>query len=206
MPTRVAVIYYSSTGTVHDLAEAVASGAAETGAQVRLRRVRELAPQSAIDANPAWREHLAATADVPVAELEDLEWADAYAFGSPARFGNIAAQLKQFLDTAGPLWARGVLADKPATAFTSAVNRHGGNESTLLALYNSMYHWGSIIVPPGYTDASVAAAGGNPYGAAHASMDGRPDDAVLAAAAFQGGRLASAAAALAPIRARRAAA
>jgi NAD(P)H dehydrogenase (quinone) len=200
---RIAVIYYSSTGNVHDLAEAVASGAAAAGADVRLRRVRELAPRAAIDANPAWREHLDASKDIPHAELDDLEWADAYAFGSPARFGNIASQLKQFIDTAGPLWARGALADKPATAFTSAINRHGGNESTLLALYNSMYHWGAIIVPAGYGDASISAAGGNPYGTAHASMDGRPQGASLAAAAFQGRRLATVAEALGPIEHRR---
>jgi NAD(P)H dehydrogenase (quinone) len=205
MKPRIAVIYYSSTGNVHHLAEAVAAGAERSGAEVRLRRVPELAPDGAIDTNPAWRAHVDASADVPIADLDDLEWADAYAFGSPTRFGNIASQLKQFIDTTGPLWARGVLADKPATAFTSAINRHGGNESTLLALYNTMYHWGAIIVPPGYTDDAISAAGGNPYGTSHASMGGLPDADVLAAAAFQGSRLASVAAALAPVRQERAA-
>jgi NAD(P)H dehydrogenase (quinone) len=94
--TNVAVIYYSSTGNVHALAEAVAEGAEETGAEVRLRRVAEFAPDEAIDANAAWRAHLQATASVPVASLDDLRWADAYAFGSPTRFGNLSAQLKQF--------------------------------------------------------------------------------------------------------------
>jgi NAD(P)H dehydrogenase (quinone) len=205
MKPRIAVIYYSSTGNVHHLAEAVAAGAERSGAEVRLRRVPELAPDAAIDANPAWRAHLEESADVPTADLDDLEWADAYAFGSPTRFGNIASQLKQFIDTTGPLWARGVLADKPATAFTSAINRHGGNESTLLALYNTMYHWGAIIVPPGYTDDAISAAGGNPYGTSHASMAGPPDKEVLAAAAFQGSRLATVAAALTPVRQERAA-
>jgi NAD(P)H dehydrogenase (quinone) len=194
--SRIAVTDYSSTDNVHRLAEAVANGAADCGAQVRLRRVAELAPDAAIDANPAWRAHLDATASVPVAGHDDLRWADGFAFGTPARFGNVSSQLKQFLDTTGPLWAAGELSDKAATAFTSAINRHGGNESTLLALYNTMHHWGAILVPPGYTDSSIAEAGGNPYGAAHASGSGLPNPPTLAAARYQGRRLARVADAL----------
>ncbi|MFI8963129.1 NAD(P)H:quinone oxidoreductase [Streptomyces sp. NPDC053493] len=190
MSVKVAVIYYSATGNVHQLAQAVAEGAEKAGAEVRLRRVAELAPDTAIDANPAWRAHVDATADaVEVAALDDLEWADAYALGSPTRFGNVAAQLKQFMDTTGGLWQQGVMADKPATAFTSAYNTHGGNESTLLALYNTFHHWGSVIVSPGFTDQSVYAAGGNPYGTAHPGTNGAPDEKVLAAARYQGERL-----------------
>ncbi len=198
MSVKVAVIYYSATGTVHQLATAVEEGARKAGAEIRLRRVAELAPDAAIDANPAWRAHANATSDIPVATLDDLAWADAYAFGTPTRFGNVAAQLKQFLDTAGGLWRIGELADKAVTAFTSASNRHGGNESTILALYNTMYHWGAIIVPPGYTDPTVFAAGGNPYGtAAH----GNPtDEHVLAAARYQGRRLATIAGRLVNVR------
>jgi NAD(P)H dehydrogenase (quinone) len=144
---RVAVIYYSATGNVYELAGAVASGAESEGAEVRLRRVQELAPPDAIDRNPAWRAHLDATWSIPVVAHDDLRWADAYALGTPTRFGNVASQLKQFLDTTGPLWAEGVFSDKVVTAFTSAGNPHGGNESTLLALYNTAYHWGSVIVP-----------------------------------------------------------
>jgi NAD(P)H dehydrogenase (quinone) len=187
---NVAVIYYSSTGNVHALAEAVAEGAAAAGAEVRLRRVAELAPDAAIDSNPAWRAHLEATADVPEATHDDLRWADAYAFGTPTRYGNVSSQLKQFLDTTAALWAAGELSDKPVTAFTSAINRHGGNESTVLALYNTMHHWGAIIVPPGYTHAAFSAAGGNPYGVAHPSGDGLPGGPVLEAARRQGERLA----------------
>ncbi|PZR90263.1 MAG: NAD(P)H dehydrogenase [Candidatus Nephthysia bennettiae] len=202
MTVRIAVVYYSATGNVHRLAEAVAEGAAAAGADIRLRRVAELAPADAIDSNPAWREHVDATADVVAeAALDDLAWADAYAFGTPTRFGNVSAQLKQFLDQAGPLWMTGQLADKPATSFTSftsAQNRHGGNESTILALNNTLYHWGAIIVPVGYTDPLLSAAGGNPYGTSFISgtHGDAPDEAILAAARYQGRRLATFAARL----------
>ena len=189
--TRVAIIYYSATGNVHALAEAVAEGAAGAGAQVRLRRVAELAPAEAIDSNPAWRAHVDATADIQLATNDDVRWADGLAFGSPTRFGNISAQLKQFLDRTGPLWFAGELTNKVATGFTSATNMHGGNESTLLALYNTLYHWGAIVVAPGYTDESVAQAGGNPYGTSHGSAGGLPGSDVLAAARYQGRRLAA---------------
>ncbi len=199
--TNVAVIYYSATGNVHALAQAVATGAEQVGASVRLRRVAELAPAEAIDSNPAWRAHLEATADVPKAGHEDLRWADAYAFGTPTRYGNVAAQLKEFLDTTAGLWAAGELANKAATGFTSAINTHGGNESTLLALYNTMYHWGAIVVPTGYTHDAFTAAGGNPYGTAHPSGSGAPGPAALIAARQQGARLARVAGHLLPMRA-----
>jgi len=193
MTVKVAVIYYSATGTVHALAEALADGADSVGAEVRLRRVAELAPEGAIDQNPLWRKHVDAVAgSVSEASLDDLVWADAYAFGTPTRFGAPSAQLKQFIDQAGGLWRDGTLADKPVTAFTSAFNRHGGNEATILSLGNVFYHWGSLIVPPGFTDPAVSAAGGNPYGA---SSFGPPSEAgpageALDAARYQGRRLA----------------
>jgi NAD(P)H dehydrogenase (quinone) len=192
MTVKVAVIYYSATGAVHALAQAVAEGAASAGAGVRLRRVAELAPDSAIDQDPRWRQHADATASVAQASLEDLAWADAFAFGTPTRFGAPAAQLKQFIDQAGGLWHEGRLADKPVTAFTSAFNRHGGNEATILSLGNVFYHWGALIVPPGFTDPAVSAAGGNPYGTSAVTGptgDG-PDTAALEAARYQGRRLA----------------
>ena len=188
MTVKVAVIYYSSTGTVHALAAAVAEGAAGAGAEVRLRRAAELASAETIDRDPRWRRHVDATATVPVAGLDDLSWADAYAFGTPTRFGTPAAPLKQFIDRAAGLWREGVLADKPATAFTSAHHRHGGSEATILALGNVFYHWGALIVPPGFTDAAVYAAGGNPYGTA-ATGGGGADAAALDAARYQGRRL-----------------
>ncbi|MGH9111038.1 MAG: NAD(P)H:quinone oxidoreductase [Acidimicrobiales bacterium] len=193
MTVKVAVVYYSATGTVHALAEALADGADSVGAEVRLRRVAELATDGAIDQNPLWRQHVDAVAgSVSEASLDDLVWADAYAFGTPTRFGTPSAQLKQFIDQAGGLWREGTLADKPVTAFTSAFNRHGGNEATILSLGNVFYHWGSLIVPPGFTDPAVSAAGGNPYGASSfgpPSEEG-PAREVLAAARYQGRRLA----------------
>ncbi|GGQ11020.1 NAD(P)H dehydrogenase (quinone) [Actinomadura coerulea] len=191
MSVKVAVIYYSSTGAVHALAEAVAEGAAGAGAEVRLRRVAELAADGAIDENPRWRQHADATASIPEAAVEDLAWADAYAFGTPTRFGAPAAQLKQFIDQSAGLWREGALADKPVTAFTSAFNRHGGGEATIISLANVFYHWGALIVPPGYTDPAVYAAGGNPYGTSAVtgpSGDG-PGTATLDAARYQGRRL-----------------
>jgi NAD(P)H dehydrogenase (quinone) len=192
MTVKVAVIYYSATGAVRALAEAVAAGAASAGAEVRLRRVADLAPAAQATAEPATATQAAttgpATAQPATASLGDLAWADAFAFGTPTRFGTPAAQLKQFIDGSVGLWREGRLADKPVTAFTSAHNRHGGSEATILSLGNVFYHWGALIVPPGYTDPVVYAAGGNPYGTS--TTGGTPDEAALEAARYQGRRLA----------------
>ena len=117
-------------------------GAEQAGAEVRPRRVGELAPQAAIEANPAWGCHLRDTADVPEASSDDLAWADLVAFGTPTRFGAPASQLMAFVDANGPLWEEGRLADKVYTAFTASQTAHGGQESTLLALSHVFYHWG----------------------------------------------------------------
>ncbi len=180
---KLAIIYYSATGTNHQIAQAVKAGAEEAAAEVRLRKVPEFAPDAAIDRNPGWRAHVNATQDVAEASLADLEWADAYIIGTPTRFGNVAAQMKQFIDTTGGLWFQGKLANKVVAAFTSAQNPHGGQESTLLALHNTFYHWGCIIVPPGYTDQTVFANGGNPYGvSSNAASRGEIADTAKAAA------------------------
>lgn len=200
--TSIAVVYYSSTGNVHQLAEALAEGARAEGAEVRLRRAAELAPQAVIEANPAWLAHAEATAEIPVATAADLEWADGYAFGSPSRFGGVASQLKQFIDTLGGSWARGALADRAATTFASAQNPHGGQEAVSLALFTVLSHFGAVIVPPGYTDASIGRAGGNPYGVSvtSGSEARRATPSDLAAAHYQGARLARVAARLAALR------
>jgi NAD(P)H dehydrogenase (quinone) len=174
------------------MAEALSDGAREGGAEVRLRRAHELAPEEIIRSQDAWHEHYVATREsVSEAAPEDLEWADGYAFGTPTRFGLPSAQLKQFIDQCGPLWVAGKLADKVATSFTSSQNRHGGQESTILALNNVFYHWGAIIVPTGYTDPLLFAAGGNPYGASYPSgQDATVSSDALQAARYQGRRLA----------------
>jgi NAD(P)H dehydrogenase (quinone) len=190
--TRVAVIYYSATGNVHGLARAVAEGAEQAGAEVRLRHVEELASELQISQSQYWGRHRSQVAEAPVATLDDLEWADGLAFGTPTRFGNVAAQLKQFIDQAGKLWQQGHLADKIATSFTSSQTAHGGQESTLLALNNTFYHWGMLILPLGYTVQEVFAAGGNPYGTSYTAghtVTG-PDEQALALARYQGQRLA----------------
>ncbi|HER41184.1 MAG TPA: NAD(P)H:quinone oxidoreductase [Salinimicrobium catena] len=162
---KIAVIYYSSTGTNYQLAQWAEEAAKEAGVgEVRLRKVKELAPKEAIAANEEWKKHVEATKDVEEASIEDLEWADAVIFSTPTRYGNLPSQFQQFLDLTGGLWSTGKLANKVVTGMTSASNPHGGQESTLLALYKTMHHWGSIVAAPGYTDGVMFKAGGNPYG------------------------------------------
>ena len=200
--TRIAVIYYSATGNVHRLAHALAQGAGDDGAEVRLRHVEEIFPEQLISQNQYWGRHRSEVEDEPVASLADLEWADGIALGTPTRFGNVAAQLKFFLDLAGELWERGALVDKVATSFTSSMTEHGGQESTILALNNTLYHWGAIVLPLGYTVHEVFNGGGNPYGTSYTSDhrgDG-PDETTLMVARAQGARLARVAAAIAAAR------
>ncbi|MBR2568216.1 MAG: NAD(P)H:quinone oxidoreductase [Paenibacillus sp.] len=161
---KLAIIYYSSTGTNYQLAQWAKEGAERTGAEVRVLKVPELAPQAAIDSNPAWKAHVDATQDVPEVQLSDLEWADAIIFSVPSRFGVMPSQMKQFLDTTGGLWFQGKLMNKVVSAMSSASNPHGGQEATILSLYTMMHHWGAIIAAPGYTDPVTFASGGNPYG------------------------------------------
>ncbi len=194
---KVAIIYYSATGSVYALAQSAAEAAEKAGAQVRLRKVHELAPKEAIQSNEGWSEHAKITENEPEASLDDLEWADVILLGSPTRYGLPTAQLKQFIDTTGPLWAQGKLVNKVATSFTSAGTSHGGQETTITAINNTFYHWGSIIVPPGYAD-PVQFQAGNPYGTSHVSANGAnpPGETELAAIAFQTRRAVEIAAAL----------
>lgn len=197
---RIAIIYYSSTGHAHQVAKAYEEGAKAAGAEVRLRRAEELAPQAAIDSNPGWKAHAEKVKDLPVATLDDLDWANGYVFGSPTRYGAIAAQLKQFIDSAGPLWMEGKLANKAVTAFAGAMNPQGGQINTIQNIYHIMQHWGAIIVPPGYTDQTVYAAGGSPYGIVYSVGGFEPiqlPEEVLAAARYAGGRVARYAAVIA---------
>jgi NAD(P)H dehydrogenase (quinone) len=200
--TKIAVVFHSATGNVHAMAHALAEGAEESGADVRVRRAPETAPPEAIASNPRWQRYVDEVAPtVEEVALDDLQWADGMAFGSPTRFGGPTAQLKNVLDSTGGLWFKGALADKVATGFTSASTGHGGLESTILALNNVFYHWGSIVLPTGYT-ADVFHEHGNPYGASWVSRKSAPpDDLTLEAARQQGRRLADVTAAL--VRGRR---
>lgn len=189
-PVKVAVIYYSSTGTVAGIARELADTAERAGADVRLRRATELAPQAAIDANPAWAENVRATADIEEAVPDDADWADVLLFGSPTRFGNVTSQLKQYIDQLGGLWERGRMADKVYSGFTSSATTHGGQESTLLALYNTVQHFGGILVTPAYTDPSKF-TDGNPYGTSYVNAEGTNsiDDTTRQAAQVQAERV-----------------
>lgn len=187
---KIAIVYYSAYGHTYELAKAVENGAKSAGAETRLRKVRELAPDEVIATQKGWADHRVATQHIAEAKLEDLEWADGFAFGTPTRYGGPAAQLKQFIDTTGPLWQKGALANKAVTSFTGAMNPHGGQESTILALNNAFYHWGAIIVPVGYTDPVIYAAGGNPYGTSNTANEETVPEAILQAATYQGARLA----------------
>lgn len=161
---KLAVIYYSMGGTNYQLAQWAEEGGKEAGAEVRVLKVPELAPQNVIDENQGWKAHVEATKHVPEVKPDDLEWADAIIFSVPTRFGNMPAQMKQFLDTTGGLWFHGKLVNKVVSAMSSAQNPHGGQEATILSLYTSMYHWGAIVAAPGYTDPVIFSSGGNPYG------------------------------------------
>lgn len=194
-PVNVSIIYYSATGTVHALARAAAEGAEKAGAHVRLRKVAELAQPEMINAHPAWGQHLKDSADIAEAASEDVAGADAVLFGTPTRFGNPSSQLKAFIDSLGMLWRQGKLADKVYSAFTASGTAHGGQESTLLALGNVFYHWGGIIVPPGYTD-PVQFQTGNPYGTSQVAADSLSRDVALEAARYQARRVVDIAAAL----------
>jgi len=187
--TKISIIYYSSTGTNYQLAQWAKEAVEEAGAEARVVRAPELAPDMAIDANPAWRSHHDATSDVPEATTEDITWADGIIFSSPSRFGVVAAQLKQFIDTQGGIWASGDTVNKVISAMSSAQNPHGGQEATILSIYKQMLHWGAIIASPGFTDPEIYAAGGNPYGTSvQVDAEGNMQDDVEKAVKIQAKR------------------
>src|ERR1700755_2821703 len=145
------------------MAQRVAAAGEAAGAEVRLRHVAETHDPESFAHNPAWTANYQATKDLPAATADDIVWADAVVFCSTTSFGPPAAQLRPLLDSLGGLWAEGKLADKVYAGFASSNTLHGGQETTLLALYITLIHWGGIIVPPGYTD-PCKYVDGNPYG------------------------------------------
>lgn len=184
---KIAVVFYSTYGTNHKVAQEAARAAEAAGAEVRLRRIAETAPKAVVDSQEAWKAQAARMADIPEVSADDMEWADGYFFAGPTRFGVIASQVRAFIDTLGGLWAKGALANKTFTATTSAQNAHGGQEATILSLYTTVMHWGAIIVAPGYTNPVLFDAGGNPYG--YSATNGAFGDKDQAAVAHQATRL-----------------
>ncbi|MDX1820598.1 MAG: NAD(P)H-dependent oxidoreductase [Paracoccaceae bacterium] len=184
---RIAIVFYSTYGTNHQVALAAAEAAKAAGAEVRLRRIAETAPADVVAGQDAWKAQLEKVQDIPEVSHDDMEWANGYFFISPTRYGAVASQMRAFIDTLGGLWFAGKLANKTFTAATSAQNAHGGQESTILGLYVTAMHWGAVIVAPGFTDAAVAEAGGNPYG--FSTNAGALDDKGRAAVAHQAKRL-----------------
>lgn len=188
---NVLIAFYSRSGVTEGLAKAVAAGAEAEGATVRLRRAREVVGPEVMAKAPGWQEgadRLNATYEAPTEA--DAEWADAIVFGTPTRFGNSSAELKSYIDGLGGLWFQGKLNGKVGSAFCSTSSPHGGNEATILSLYMPMAHLGLIIVPTGYGDPVMFAAG-TPYGASAVSGQSAmpPTDADTAVASYQGRRV-----------------
>ena len=168
--SRVLVLYYSMYGNVYRMAQAVAEGAGEiAGTDVLVKTVPELLPDTAIQAS----EHIKAAKDrqknVPIATVDDLAEADAVIVGTPTRFGNMCAQMRNFWDQTGPLWMKGALIGKPAGVFCSTASLHGGQETTLISMMFTLIHHGMIIVGVPYSVPQLIATtqGGTPYGPSH---------------------------------------
>lgn len=205
---RVLVLYYSSYGHIETMAKAVAEGVREAGSEAVVKRVPELVPDDV-----AKKSGYKLDQDAPVATVDDLAEFDAVIFGTPTRFGNMAAQMKNFLDQAGGLWAKGKLIGKAGGVFTSTATQHGGQESTILSVHTVLLHFGFVLVGLPYAFQGQTTldeiTGGSPYGASTiAGGDGsrQPSDNELAGARFQGRHIAEVASALAGGRALSAAA
>lgn len=187
--SRILVLYYSMYGHVERMAEAVADGARGVdGTEVVLKRVPEIMPREVAEKAGAKLDQSA-----PVAEVADLADYDAIVFGTPTRFGNMAAQMRNFLDQAGGLWQRGALIGKVGSVFTSTASQHGGQETTITSFHTTLLHLGMVIVGVPYSCAGLTrmdeVSGGTPYGASTlASADGSrlPSENELEIARFQG--------------------
>ncbi len=193
MPVKVQVVFYSTYGHVYQMAEAVADGArAVPGVEVALCQVPELMPEAALAASGAAAARQA-FAQVPVAQPAQLAEADAIIFGTPTRFGNMAAQMRNFLDQTGGLWARGALIGKVGSVFASTGTQHGGQETTITSFHTTLFHHGMIVVGLPYAAAGLTVmdqiTGGTPYGAttlAGATGERQPSTNELDLARFQG--------------------
>jgi NAD(P)H dehydrogenase (quinone) len=191
--TKVLVLYYSAYGHVETMAEAIAEGARSGGAEVTVKRVPELVPEATARAA-----HMKVDQAAPIATVDELPDYDAIIFGTPTRFGNMAAQMRNFLDQTGGLWAKGALIGKIGSVFASTATQHGGQETTLTSFHSTLLHQGMIIVGVPYSMPGLMnmteISGGTPYGATTlASPDGsrKPSANELEIARFQGKHVAT---------------
>ena len=195
---KVKVVFYSMYGHIYRMAEAVAEGAREVdGAKVELLQVPELVPDAALEKSGA-KKARQAFAHIPVVKVTDLVDADAIIFGAPTRFGNMCAQMRNFLDQTGGLWAQNTLVGKVGSVFTSSNTQHGGQETTITSFHTTLLHLGMIIVGLPYSETRQTRmdeiTGGSPYGASTiAGGDGSrlPSENELAMARFQGRHVAT---------------
>jgi len=195
---KVKIVFYSMYGHIYKMAEAVAQGAREVkGAEVELLQVPELVPDAVLEKSGA-KKARAAFAHIPVAKPTDLVDADAVIFGTPTRFGNMCAQMRNFLDQTGGIWAKNALVGKVGSVFTSSGMQHGGQETTITSFHTTLLHHGMVIVGLPYSEQRQTTmseiSGGSPYGASTiAGGDGSrmPSDNELAMARFQGRHVAT---------------
>ncbi len=197
--TKVLVLYYSMYGHVEGMAAAVAEGARGAGAEVAVRRAAELVPRAVLESSGAKLDQAA-----PEADPQELDRYDAIIVGCPTRYGRMAAQMAQFWDQTGGLWARGALVGKVGSAFTSTATQHGGQETTLMAIHTMLFHHGMVLVGLPYAAQGQMRldeiTGGSPYGAttiAGPKGERQPSANELELARFQGGHVAAVAARLA---------
>lgn len=203
MTTRVHIVFYSMYGHIYKMAEAVAAGARDAGdVEVTLLQVPELVPEDVLEKSGA-KAARAAFAHVPVARVDQLAEADAIIFGTGTRFGNMAAQMRNFLDQTGGLWVKGALVGKVGSAFTSTATQHGGQETTLTSFHTTLFHHGMIVVGVPYAEQRLGnmseITGGTPYGASTLTgNDGKrmPSENELGIARYQGRHVATIAAQL----------
>lgn len=190
---KIQVIFYSMYGHIYKMAEAIVDGAREVGgAEVSLYQVSELVPEEALESTGA-KAARQVFAHVPVAVPSQMSEADAIIFGTPTRFGNMCAQMRNFLDQTGQMWAKGALVGKVGSVFTSTASQHGGQETTITSFHSTLLHHGMIIVGVPYSEQRLLTmteiTGGSPYGASTlAGADGsrQPTENELAIAHFQG--------------------
>jgi NAD(P)H dehydrogenase (quinone) len=195
---KILIVYYSTYGHVHRMAQAIAEGAKMVeGAQVDLRRVPETLSKEVLESMGAV-EAQKAFESIPICTVDELASADAIIFGTPTRFGNMAAQMKQFLDSTGALWQKGALVGKVGSVFASSATQHGGQESTILSFHIPLLHHGMVIVGLPYAFQGQMRideiTGGSPYGASTISGgkgERMPSENELEAAKFQGKHVAT---------------